>query len=232
MHFHRRYFYRSRPESAASPHLFRPLSQCSFYVRAYRSRCVSRIVDQGDRHARTNHDEYTALGVAVTGFLIYRGISSTADREIRFGRVFIITLVMLGLSLHGIVSTFGAGLAVMLIWAAFVIAAGIAAWRFSRRRAIVAHPDRGVIFQPGSWAPLTLMMGIFFTKYIIGVTLVLSPDYIRHAGFAFAICALYGMFNGIFIGNLLRVVSMYRQAVTALPIVSRESSTDWGSQKF
>jgi lysylphosphatidylglycerol synthetase-like protein (DUF2156 family) len=169
---------------------------------------------------------------ALLAFLIYRGIRSASDRDIRFGRVFIIPLVMLGLSLHGIALSFGAGVAVMLTWLAFAIVAGLLAWHFSGRRAIVAHPDRGMIFQPGSWTPLMLMMGIFFTKYVVAVMLLRHPDYAQHAGFVFTICALYGMFNGIFIGNLLRVIAIYRQATAALSAISRETSNDWASQKF
>jgi hypothetical protein len=161
---------------------------------------------------------------ALLAFLIYRGIRSAADREIKFGREFVIPLVMLGLSLHGIASTFGTGAEMIMLWLVSAIAAGLLAWHFSGYRTIVADPVRGVIFQPGSWAPLMLMMGIFFTKYVVAVTLALHPQYKEHAVFITAICALYGVFNGIFIGSLLRIISVYRQAAAALPKIPLESS--------
>jgi hypothetical protein len=168
---------------------------------------------------------HTPLWVwALLAFLIYRGIRSAADREIKFGRVFIIPLVMLGLSLHGIASTFGTGAEAMLVWLLFAIAAGLLAWHFSGYRTIMADPARGVIVQPGSWTPLMLIMGIFFTKYVVAVTLVLHPQYRQHAVFVTAICALYGVFNGIFIGSLLRIISVYRQAAAALPTIPLETS--------
>ena len=169
---------------------------------------------------------------ALLVFLIYRGIRAAGDREIRFGRVFIIPLVMLALSLHCIASTFDAGLAVMLTWLASAIVAGWLAWHFFDQGTIVAHPDRNTIFQPGSWMPMALMMGIFFTKYTVAVTLVLNPHYAQHAGFATGICTLYGVFNGIFIGNLLRTISIYRRADAASRARSFDSSVDWGGQKF
>lgn len=165
---------------------------------------------------------------AILAFLIYRGIRAAADREIPFGRLFIIPLAMLGLSLQGIVSAFGAGMAIALIWLAFLSAAALLAWCLFDQAKMVVHFDRGAIFQYGSWMPLALMMGIFFTKYGVAVMLVLNPQYAQHAAFAAATCALYGVFNGIFIGNLLRVVSIYRSAGAALRTMPREYSAEQG----
>ena len=152
---------------------------------------------------------------ALLAFLIYRGMRAAADREIPFGRIFIIPLVMLGLSLQGIGSAFGARFSVMLAWLAAAVVAGGFAWHFTNYRKVVPDPARGILFQPGGWAPLLLMLGIFFTKYVVAVTLLMNPHYAQLTEFTVAICALYGMFNGIFIGNLLRLVSIYRRAAGA-----------------
>lgn len=151
---------------------------------------------------------------ALLAFLIYRGMMASVDREIAFRKVFIIPLVMLALSIQGIASSFGPQTGAMQVWLACVAAAGAIAWFASGRNQIIAHPERGVVFQRGSWRPLTLMMGIFFTKYVVAVTLARHPDYRQDAGFVMAACALYGMFNGIFIGRLLRIISAYRRAGT------------------
>ena len=169
---------------------------------------------------------------ALLAFLIYRGIRAAADREIPLGKVFIIPLVMLGLSLYGIASAFVTSLEVMLAWLASAVVAGTLAWQFFGQGTIVAHPGRRALFQRGSWVPLVLMMGIFFTKYVVAVMLVLNPHYAQHAGFAIAISGLYGMFNGIFIGNLLRTISIYRRAHSGLHTMPFNSSGNWGSQKF
>jgi len=169
---------------------------------------------------------------ALLAFLIYRGMRAAADREIPFRRIFIIPLVMLGLSLHGIGSTFGIGLMVLLTWLAAALVASGFSWHLPDYRKIAAHTARSTLCQPGSWMPLLLMMGIFFTKYVVTVTLSMNPHYAQHTGFAIAICALYGVFNGIFIGNLLRLVSIYRQASSALRTVPGESSAEWASQKI
>ncbi len=165
---------------------------------------------------------------AILAFLIYRGIRAASDRETPFNRLFIIPLAMLGLSLQGIVSIFGASLAAALNWTVFLSAATLLAWRFFDPAKVIVRVDRGAIFQQGSWMPLALMMGIFFTKYAVAIMLALKPPYAQHAGFVATTCALYGVFNGIFIGNLLRMVSIYQSAGAAVPALSREYSAERG----
>jgi hypothetical protein len=169
---------------------------------------------------------------ALLAFLIYRGMRAAADREIPFRRIFIIPLVMLGLSLHGIGSTFGIGFMVLLTWLATTLVASGLSWHLPDYRKMVAHPARGTLFLPGSWTPLLMMLGIFFIKYVVAVMLSMNPHYAQTTGFAIAICALYGLFNGIFIGHLLRLVSIYRQAGSALRALSGKSSGEWASQKI
>ena len=58
---------------------------------------------------------------------------------------------------------------------------------------------------PGSAVPLALMMGIFFTKYAVGVLLAMHPELRHQMGFALGISALYGGFSGIFAARALRL---------------------------
>jgi hypothetical protein len=149
---------------------------------------------------------------ALLAFLIYRGILSSMDREIPVKRILIIPVIMLLLSAQGIVATFGISLATALSWLPFMILGTLLAWALFSRDSIKAFPQKGAIFQRGSWLPLVLMMGIFATKYAVGVSLALQPDHAHELLFATGICALYGLFNGVFIGQVLRVFSIYRQA--------------------
>ena len=149
---------------------------------------------------------------AILAFLLYRGMLASLDRETSLKKVFIIPLVMLALSLQGIVSAFGAGSSAMLSWlAALVVGAGLT-WQFFNQDSVSADPQREVVLQRGSWIPLILMMGIFFTKYAVGVTLALHSAYRQEPLFVTVVCALYGLFNGIFIGKLLGIVVVYRRA--------------------
>jgi hypothetical protein len=57
--------------------------------------------------------------------------------------------------------------------------------------------------------PLALILGIFLTKYLVSVELVMQPGLARDNTFALQIATLYGVFNGLFAARsvrLLRVV--------------------------
>lgn len=149
---------------------------------------------------------------AILAFLLYRGIVASTDRETRFKKIFIIPAVMLGLSIQGIVSGFGANSVTILSWLASTVIGVLLTWWMVKPANIAAFPAAGTVYQRGSWIPLALMMGIFLTKYIVGVTLKFQPQYGHDAVFAGSICALYGLFNGIFIGKTLRIVAVYRNA--------------------
>ena len=58
---------------------------------------------------------------------------------------------------------------------------------------------------PGSAVPLALMMGIFFTKYAVGVTLGMHLAQANDVSFALAVSALYGAFSGVFAGRAARL---------------------------
>ncbi|MES2298796.1 MAG: DUF6622 family protein [Pseudomonadota bacterium] len=149
---------------------------------------------------------------AILAFLIARGMAASVEREIAVGKLFIIPLAMLALSLHGMVAMLGAGPALLAAWAAGALAAAAASWKLSGTHAIVADPVRGVIRERGSWAPLALMMAVFFIKYAVAVTLALAPALRQDALFVTLICALYGVINGIFFGRLCHRIALYRQA--------------------
>jgi len=156
---------------------------------------------------------HTPLWVwAVLAFLLYRGLLASADREIALKRIFVIPVVMLALALQGIVSGFGAVPAAAAVWFACMLAGTALAWRAFDFGSVRIDAARRMIFQRGSWMPLLLMMGIFCTKYAVGAALSLQPRLAQQLWFAVSVCALYGLFNGIFFGQALRIAVLYRQA--------------------
>ncbi len=56
------------------------------------------------------------------------------------------------------------------------------------------------------------MLSIFCLKYALAVSLAVAPE-LRHAPlFTLAVCALYGVFSGVFAGRLLRSLAVYYRA--------------------
>jgi hypothetical protein len=147
---------------------------------------------------------------AVFAFLVYRGFRSSVDREMPLGIVLLIPLVMLALSLQGMLASFGAAAPALLAWLACLLAGGLLAWRLFQGNAVAVHRARGTVLLRGSWMPMLLMLGVFLTKYVIGVLLALQPAHARELLFAVTACALYGVFNGLFLGRMLRVLVLWK----------------------
>ncbi|OJX06382.1 MAG: hypothetical protein BGO72_10690 [Burkholderiales bacterium 70-64] len=138
--------------------------------------------------------------------LLWLGVSQRLDREVAPWRAAAMPAAMLGLSGWGVASAFGASLLGLSCWAA----AGVLAFALVMRRALPARvrydaaSRRFVV--PGSWVPLALIMGIFFTKYAVGVSLAFHPELARQAAFAAAVCTLYGVFSGVFAARAARLL--------------------------
>lgn len=154
---------------------------------------------------------------ALLVFLIYRGLLASAEREVALKKTLILPLLMFLLSAQGIVSAFGLGAVGAPLWLLCLAAAAGLAWRRFEPDGARARPQRGSVVLRGSWQPMLLMIGIFLTKYAVGVLLALHPEYARQLPFVAAVCALYGAFSGIFIGRMARILAIYRQAQAQAP---------------
>ena len=161
---------------------------------------------------------HTPLWVwALLAFLVYRGVIASSDREVALSKLFIVPIVMLALSIYGIAGSFGTNAAIAGIWLGAAILGGVLSWSLVKPFSLTPHPDRNRLFVRGSWTPLTIMMGIFLTKYSVGITLAMHPEIARSTEFVFGICALYGVFNGLLLGKLARTMAIYRSSVGAAP---------------
>ncbi|HSV59872.1 MAG TPA: DUF6622 family protein [Variovorax sp.] len=153
-------------------------------------------------------------------FAIFIGLLLLGARQLRGGRVGLLRmtlmpLAMSALSFYGVVSVFGEASLALLGWAG----AACAAAAYIVRRPLPAgtryDPSARTFQLAGTGVPLALMMGIFFTKYAVGVLLVMHPQLAHQAGFAAGIGTLYGAFAGIFAARSLRLwkLAMRRDAV-------------------
>jgi hypothetical protein len=159
---------------------------------------------------------HTPLWVwAILCFLIYRGIVASKDRTVNITSASIIPIVMLGLSLQGIVSAVGHSAFVLLSWLLSLLVFTFIFWKLGNKSNISACNSEDKILLKGSWLPLILMMGIFCTKYVINVALAIQPQLHQNFGFIVIVCVLFGVMNGLFVGKLLQIIALYKQANTA-----------------
>lgn len=152
---------------------------------------------------------------AILAFLVYRGMLAARDREITVGRMLVIPVLMLALSLQAIASQFGIASVAMLAWTMGAAAIALQRIRFGSSRAS-AGSSPGLVRIRGSWAPLALMLAIFALKYVVAVALAIQPALADKVAFAAAVCSLLGLCNGWFLGQLAADIAAARGGAVSL----------------
>ena len=146
---------------------------------------------------------------AILAFLVNRGVNAMRDREVEVRRLAIIPAVMLVLSLQDIGTKFGLGGWALGAWALMAAAVALLAGLSGSTR-IAAGTAPGTVRVRGSRLPLVMMMAVFFTKYVASVTLAVAPQLRHDTLFAIAVCALFGVYNGWFVGRLAGDLAAWR----------------------
>ncbi|HJV01435.1 MAG TPA: DUF6622 family protein [Burkholderiaceae bacterium] len=138
----------------------------------------------------------------ILAFLVSRGVAASADRDVTMRQLVIIPAVMLVLSWLDINNKFGVDGLVAAGWAVGALIGGGLVWRNFDSGSIACDPASGAIRLRGSWLPLALMMAIFCTKYAVAVLVAVLPAARENALCVAAVCIVFGMFNGAFLGRL------------------------------
>ena len=142
--------------------------------------------------------------------LIGLGASQLFARRAGLARITILPAAMAVLSLYGTVSVFGTAAAMLLLWGATAaLAAMWVALRPVPARTLYDAATRRFVL-PGSALPMLIILGIFSTKYAVGVLLALRPGMRADLGFAETVAALYGLFSGVLAGRALRLWRLAR----------------------
>ena len=140
--------------------------------------------------------------------LMALGLSQTRGRSVGLARIALMPLGLGAFSLYGTVSAFGASPNVLGSW---LVAATLMLLVVTQMPlpSGTRHDTATRQFElPGSWVPMALIMGIFLTKYAVGVGLVLHPELKGNANFSLTISMLYGVFSGVFAGRAGRLARL------------------------
>lgn len=129
------------------------------------------------------------------------GLSQTRDRWVGAARLRRMPLAFLAFSAWSTVAAFG--------WQAFTVLGFLAGLSATRQLLIAsgwpgaARHDaaRDAYFVPGSWVPLAVMMGIFAIKFLLGMTLAMSPQLAQQAGVVLGVSALNGALGSLFLAR-------------------------------
>ena len=157
--------------------------------------------------------------------LLALGMSHVRTRNVSATRMALIPVAMTGLSLWGTISAFGSSPQfgyVLLVWAAsMALMAGLIGTQAAPRGARYIAATRSFNV-PGSWLPLALILGIFMTKYIVGVELAMKPTLAQDGQYTLIVGALYGLFSGSFTGRAARLwrLALKPSAVAPAPALT------------
>ena len=137
--------------------------------------------------------------------LLWLGAKQLMASRVSLMRITIMPVAMTGLAVYGVLSAFGDSPGALVGWA--VAAVSIAALVLQMPLPATTRYDIATrSFQiAGSVVPLALMMGIFFTKYVVGVELAMHPELAHQHDLALGIGTIYGVFSGVFTGRGIRL---------------------------
>ncbi|HMA07354.1 MAG TPA: DUF6622 family protein [Ramlibacter sp.] len=140
--------------------------------------------------------------------LITLGLSQARTRTAGLARVALLPIAMTGLALWGTVSAFGGSTQfgpVLMAWLTAAVAALAAVAPFAPPAGTTYDPATRSFHLPGSWVPLLLILGVFLTKYVVGVELAMQPSLAHDSQYTLVVGTLYGAFSGIFSGRAIRL---------------------------
>lgn len=143
--------------------------------------------------------------------LLFLGAGQLRAQTRTLRRVVILPLAMFALALYGMTSTFHASGqfgAVLAVWLLAYMAALALVARLPTPGGAAYDSASGLLKVPGSAVPMALIMGMFLTKYIVGVELAMQPAQAVSTAFGLPVALLYGTLSGLFAGRALRLLRL------------------------
>lgn len=137
--------------------------------------------------------------------LLWLGARQLIASRVSLTRITIMPVAMTGLAVYGVLSAFGDSPGALVGW--LVAAMSLVALVLQRPLPVTTRYDAATrSFEiAGSFVPLALMMGLFFTKYVVGVEMAMHPELAHQHDLALGIGTLYGAFSGVFTGRGIRL---------------------------
>lgn len=137
--------------------------------------------------------------------LLGLGISRARACVVPLARAIAVPIVMIVLSLSGVITAFHGSSTGLVAWMGAVgLTVGVSQ-RLGYTRGAVFDPVTRLLSIPGSWLPLLLMMGIFFIKYGVAITLARNPALASVPVFIASASMVYGLVSGIFLAGAISV---------------------------
>ena len=157
--------------------------------------------------------------------LCFIGYLQTKTRQISQIRLMLLPLAMMIWSLFTTYQQLGYQLNTLLVWGlSSAFSCYVFGKSFSTKQSSY-DPQSGQFMVIGSWMPLILILGIFFTKYLMSVGLVMRPQLQENLGFTLSLSTLLGAFSGALLARAVGILRL-RQRPSAAPISAHIALAD------
>jgi hypothetical protein len=144
--------------------------------------------------------------------VITLGLAQTRTRDVGRARAILLPVVMVALSLSGALISFTQVSLALAAWVAgFSLSWSFAGQAMAVRGASWSPATRR--FQiPGSWLPVTMILGLFVTKYVAGVCLAINPSLAANTSLTALLSLTYGTVAGLFWGRVRALLQLTRRS--------------------
>jgi hypothetical protein len=144
--------------------------------------------------------------------LVALGWTQTRTRQLTVVRATVLPIVMMGLSLFGVLSTFGANALPLSAWFAALVVSAISAKALGAWRGVTWSAPTSRFQVPGSWLPMLIILSIFVVKFYVGVSVAMQPALKVDPQFSLTFCLIYGVFSGLFLARGLNFLTLLKAA--------------------
>ncbi len=144
--------------------------------------------------------------------LLALGLTQTRTRQVSVTRATVLPLVMAGLSLLGVLSTFGAQALPMGTWLTALLGSALAAKALGAWRGVTWSAATARFEVPGSWLPMLIILSIFVVKFYVGVSVAMQPELRANQQFSLIVCGVYGVFSGLFLARAINFWTLLKGA--------------------
>lgn len=142
----------------------------------------------------------------VLAVLVAFGLRQARDHVVTRRRAVVQPLALGLFSLWGAASAFGLHAAVEGPWLLGLLM-GLAANQLAALPRRVQALPGGRFAIGGSWLPMVLLLGVFFMRYAVNVSIAVVPALSAHAGFAAVASLLYGLPAGLLAARAMRILA-------------------------
>jgi hypothetical protein len=146
---------------------------------------------------------------AVLVGLLALGLLQTRTRSVNRLLILLLPAIMIPLSLYAVMASFGVSIAAFSAWAAgLAMAVTVNGLVFMRPKGVRYSLEDQRFQLPGSWVPLALMLTIFCTRFVVGVSTGLNSPTVGTVGFVGCVSVVLGSCSGLFLSRAMRILSV------------------------